>query len=311
MPGEMVEAMMVNEFLNVSVVQTSLDAAAAWVDDNTLPWQNCVRMSLSEELRAKREIRYFLANLKGQDLSPDIILFPELAIPIGFERQLSRAAEQLESIIIAGLDYRVITTVPQASVSNEALVIVPRRLRGKQVSTRTNIRKVGKTYPAPAEELKLSRLRSGRVGFHSHPTVWLFDSEELGKFGVAICYDFLDLDRIVMYRNKVQTLFILAYNKDVTSFDHMAEALSRTLFCNVVVCNCGHFGGSLAVCPFREPYRRTIYRHSGLELANVQTIQLPLDSILNCQRGNRDASFKSLPPGFVGKHSLSCRSTSI
>lgn len=294
----MLEAAMVNDQLNIGVVQTSLKAEAAWVDDGSGNWQNCVQISQYEELRAKREIRHFLASLKGRKPSPDIILLPELAVPIGFERQLIRAAEKLEAIIIAGLDYRIETVAPTPTVSNEALVIVPRRLKGKQISRQTHIRRVGKTYPAPAEKKKLDSITGSAVAFHPHPTVWIFESEDLGKFGVAICYDFMDLDRIVMYRNKIQTLFILAYNRDTTSFDHMAEALSRTLFCNVVVCNCGQYGGSLAVSPFREPFRRLIFRQSGQKLAHAQVVKLPLAALLDHQNGNDSPHFKSRPPGF-------------
>lgn len=302
---------MLNDHLHVGVVQTSLKAEAAWFDDGSSSWQNSVRMSLLEELRAKREIRHFLASLKGRTPSPDIILLPELAVPIGFEEQLKRAAEKLQAIVIAGLDYRIETAAAVPTVSNEALVIVPRRLNGVPTSRRTQVRRVGKTHPAPAERDKLLNISDASVSFHPHPTVWIFESDQLGKFGVAICYDFMDLDRIVMYRNKVQTLFILAYNRDTTSFDHMAEALARTLFCNVVVCNCGQFGGSLAVSPFREPFRRLIYRQSGQKLTHAQVVKLPLAVLLDHQNGNDNADFKSRPPGFDNFVSLNSTTAKI
>jgi predicted amidohydrolase len=290
--------MMVNERLHVGIIQTSLQADAAWIDDKSGNWQRCVRMSEIEERRAKREIRHFLASLRGLDRMPDIILFPELSVPLGFEPMLRRAAEKLESIIVAGLDYRIETGESVPTVSNEAIVIVPRRLRGQQIARHTEARRVGKTYPAPAEKLKLQNITGGGVAFLPHPTVWVFESPDLGKFAVAICYDFMDLDRIVMYRNKIQTLLILAYNRDTTSFDHLAEALSRMLFCNVVICNCGQFGGSLAVSPYREPFRRLIYRHAGQGLSNAQVVQLPLKILASHQQHILHKDLKSLPPGF-------------
>jgi hypothetical protein len=286
-----------NETLSVGVIQTSLDAKSAWVDDGSVNWEDAVRMSLLEERRAKKEIRHFLASLRGLDRQPDIVLLPELSIPIGYETNLKRAAETMESILIAGIDYRIERSASVPTVSNEAVVIVPRKLNGKQIARRTELRRVGKTYPAPQEEKKLNGIG---VMFQPRPTVWLFESELLGKFAVAVCYDFVDLDRIVLYRKKIQTLFVLAYNRDTTSFDHIAEAISRMVFCNVVVCNCGHFGGSLAVSPFRKPYKRTVYRHSGRMLPNAQLIELPLASLIEHQ-GKDDTTegdFKSLPPGF-------------
>lgn len=291
---------MVNSSLIVGVIQTSLDYEAAWIDDKTGNWQECVRISPIEERHAKREIRHYLASLQGLDRQPNIILLPELSVPIGFEPKLKRAAESLESIVIAGLDYRIEKAAASPTVSNEAIVIVPKRLNGKPFSRRTEIRRVGKTYAAPRERKKLENITGGGVGFLPQPEVWIFDSKDFGKFAVAVCYDFMDLDRIVLYRNKIQTLFILSYNRDTTSFDHLAEAIARMAFCNVVVCNCGHYGGSLAVSPFKEPFRRIVYRHSGQKLPNAQLIELPLEALLKHQIGadDQEGNFKSLPPGF-------------
>lgn len=64
---------MVNDRLHIGVIQTSLHAEAAWVDDETGNWEQCVRMSEVEERRAKKEIRHYLASLRGVDRLPDII----------------------------------------------------------------------------------------------------------------------------------------------------------------------------------------------------------------------------------------------
>lgn len=295
-----------NESMLVAVIQTSLDFGAAWIDAGRGDWRSCVQISDSEEMRALAEIRYFLASLKGLEQRPDIILLPELSVPGGYTGNLKKTSESLESIIIAGLDYRILEGEGNPSVSNEAVIIVPRRLKGKQISQRTEMRRIGKTYPAPEERKKLSSITGGGVVFVPKPEVWLFNSEDLGDFAVAICYDFMDIDRIALYRGKIQTLFILAYNRDTTSFDHLAEAIARMVFCNVVVCNCGLYGGSLAVSPFKEPFRRTIYKHSGHNLTNAQLIELPLASLKSQQDGTASGNtlFKSLPPGFPSAATL-------
>jgi hypothetical protein len=283
---------MLKETLNVGIVQTSLDYEAAWKSGTT--WKDTVRMSYLEERRAKKEIRHYLASLHALEKKPDIVLLPELSVPLGYENKLMRSAEAMESIIIAGLDYKIEGKTTPA-VSNEVIVIVPKRIRGKKIARRTEIRRVGKTYAAPEEKNKLDALG---VNFKSHPTVWLFESPDFGTFGVAVCYDFMDLDRIVLYRNQVQTLFVLAYNKDITSFDHIAQSISRTVFCNVIICNCGYYGGSLAVSPYRDSYKRTVYQHSGAKLTNAQIVELPLQNLHTHQGGTRSHDFKNLPPGF-------------
>jgi len=283
---------MLKETLNVGIVQTSLDYEAAWKSGTT--WEDTVRMSYLEERRAKKEIRHYLASLHALEKKPDIVLLPELSVPLGYENKLMRSAEAMESIIIAGLDYKIEGKTTPA-VSNEVIVIVPKRIRGKKIARRTEIRRVGKTYAAPEEKNKLDALG---VNFKSHPTVWLFESPDFGTFGVAVCYDFMDLDRIVLYRNQVQTLFVLAYNKDITSFDHIAQSISRTVFCNVIICNCGYYGGSMAVSPYRDSYKRIMYQHSGAKLTNAQIVELPLQNLHAHQSGTRSHDFKNLPPGF-------------
>nr|WP_319484747.1 hypothetical protein [uncultured Cohaesibacter sp.] len=284
---------MANDILRVGIVQTSLDYNNAW--DQSAAWPGSVQISLLEEIRAKKEIRHHLASLRGFEHPADIVLLPELSVPVGYENKLIKAAEKLESIVIAGLDYKVESSDPR-KVSNEAIVIVPSKINGKRIAASTSVRRVGKTYAAPQEAAALEK---GAIEFVPNPTVWLFKSDDFGDFGVAVCYDFMDLDRISMYRTKIQTLFILAYNRDTTSFHHMAESISRTVFCNVVVCNCGYYGDSLAVSPFREAYERTVYRHSGQKLPTAQIVELPLESLRLLQNGSaKSGKFKNLPPGY-------------
>lgn len=279
-----------NASLKLGVIQTSLDPAAAWAGST--------KMSPCEEERAILEIRGYFAAFRQEEQPPDIILLPELAVPSGFEPKLRAMANGLQSVVIAGVDYRDGTEA--GHIHNDALLIVPKRWRGKAMGSHAVTRRIGKTYPAPEEKKKLL---SVPCEFQPDPSVWLFDGDGIGTFGVMVCYDFLDLERIAMYRGKVQHLFILALNKDATSFRHVAEAVSRMVFCNVVICNCGHFGGSLAVSPYRLSERRTIYQHAGPGLSTGQIIELPVATLDLHQRGGdpmKDGikEYKSLPPGY-------------
>ena len=132
---------------------------------------------------------------------------------------------------------------------------------------------------------------------------------------MSICYDLMDLDRALLYQGRVHHLFVLAYNMDVESFRYHAESLSRTMFCNVVICNTGFYGGSVAVSPFYEPWRRTIYRHDGNNMLATQVVKLPVKSLDDAQAGIVDRAnpadpcskrlFKNLPPGWTdGKQKL-------
>jgi predicted amidohydrolase len=279
------------EHLRVGVIQTTVDNVAAWVAEPGLG------MAKVEEERAVAEIQQHLAALNIETPTPKIILLPEVSVPLGYVNRLRRMAATMNAIIVAGLDFEEVASSTPPAVRNRAAVIIPNRWDSPRSSTAT-VRYVGKTY-ASFEEHELLQ-RKGYT-FHSAPEIWIFDAGRYGRFGVAICFDLLDLERVAVYRMQLQHLFVLAYNKDTSTFDHAAEALVRMVYCNVVICNTGHHGGSIAVSPFKLPEKRTIYRHTGIGLSTSQTFDLPVRHLVQAQRGMAPAGgervFKALPPG--------------
>ena len=293
------------DWLRVGLVQTSLDASAAWAAGP--------KMSKVEEDQAISEVKKFMAGFKQESPVPDIILLPELAVPLGFVSNLRRIAKSLSCIIIAGLDYRQIPSGANHKVANEAIIIVPDRWKNKKISASTTARYIGKTYCSRQEG---EHLTSQGFGFQGDRSVWIFDGGEVGRFGVAICYDFLDLERVAAYRGQIQHLFVLAYNKDTGSFEHAAQAMSRMIFCNVVICNTGFYGGSLAVSPYYQPPKRTIYRHGGAQLITSQIFSLPAKILWEHQQGIGPAGggkpdFKGLPAGYAPGPPLILKPTAV
>jgi predicted amidohydrolase len=279
--------MKMEDVVRVAVVQTTVDASLAW--------KSGLNMTLIEEERAIREIQQHMAALLHDDnRKPDIVIFPEVSVPLGFLWRLRKMAIEMNAIVIAGMDYQ---RLPKSSkrVVNRAAVIVPNGWGRLKKSSHSTLRFVGKTYGATNEK---KELKKAGYEFRQYPEVWVFDAGRYGKFAITICYDFLDLERVTMYRQKIQHLFVIAYNRDIVSFDHAAEALSRMVYCNVVVCNTGHFGGSAAVSPYYDPNKRLIYRHCGNRLSTSQIIKLPVRELVWAQQGNATPNlFKGLPPG--------------
>jgi predicted amidohydrolase len=291
-----------NESLYVGLIQTNVDAASAW---RTEP-----RMETVEQSKAWEEIRWAFRSFSAADPKPDLIVLPELSVPRGRIGSLRKMAASLGSIVVAGTDYRLDWKQKQAF--NEALVIIPGRRSDSFRRRNNNSITVGKTYPAPKEKSDLAKLG---WSFQGHPMLWLFRADDIGSFGVAICYDLMDLDRALLYQGRIHHLFVLAYNMDVESFRYHAESLSRTMFCNVVICNTGFYGGSVAVSPFYEPWRRTIYGHDGNNMLATQVVKLPVKSLddaqsdIVAQANPADPCskrlFKNLPPGWRdGKQKL-------
>lgn len=249
-------------------------------------------------------VRSCVAALRLMPDRIDVVLLPELSLPRARVRDLERFAKELGVIIIVGLDYLIREDTKRAV--NEALVLVPDNWRTKGYGRFCQPIRVGKVSPAPKEQ---EALEARGLEFFADPVYSLFDGVDIGRFGVTICYDLMDLERATLYAGRIQHLFVLAYNQDTQSFFHITEALSRVMFCNVVICNTGFYGGSLAVAPFYQPWRRTIYKHEGAKLATSQVISLPVGDLIEAQKGDRKKIppkddqylFKNVPPQLQGR----------
>lgn len=280
--------------LTLGVVQTTLDARLAWRASSSEP-----RISAAEDSRAWHEIRRAMRALADHDDQPRIILLPELALPRTRLDDFERLVCSMNAIAIVGVDYRLDHL--KRSARNEGLVIVPRNFWKRTPSRYAARVWFGKRDPAPAEASGFKHYVPPWT-FQADPNVYVFDAGPYGRIGVSICYDFMDIERALLYRGRVHHLFVIAYNRDVKLFESLAISLSRTVFCNVVVCNTGYFGGSLVVTPYYDTFRRIGYSVDGGQLFTAQCVPLPvrgLDAAIRSSDTQPGATYKHLPPGFT------------
>ncbi len=275
----------------VGIIQTTVDYRIAWPNNAGRP-----QMSVLQDDHVWMEILNALQTLQDGGERPKLILIPELSLPRTRLNVFERILAGFNAIAVVGLDYR--TNYSSMTVRNEAVVFVPRNFFTGYPSRYCTRIQFGKTYPAPRERSKLQAMNPP-WSFEGDFNVYVFDAEQYGRFGVSICWDFTDVERALMYRKRIQHLFVLAYNRDLKMFQSLANSLSRTVFCNVVICNTGYYGGSLIVSPFREAYRRTLYAHEGSPLFTTQVVQLPVRDMVEAQQDDMSAGqFKNPPAGF-------------
>lgn len=287
-----------DEILAVGVVQTTLNAKIAWPSSLPSP---C--MTDEQADHTWMEIRRAVNTFNSEDVRPRIVLFPELALPRNRIQEFDQLICSLNAIAFVGVDYRI--DKEHARARNEGIVFVPSGFFGQRRSYACTRVIFGKTHAAPKEVKKLQNLQPPWE-YVGDSNVYIFDAGPLGRIGVSICYDFMDLERAVMYRGKIHHLFVLAYNRDLAMFRSLADSLSRTIYCNVIVCNTGYYGGSVAVSPYYHAHMRTIYAHNGNGLFTSQVIHLPIDklnhALLGMEEDDGDARvFKDPPPG-IGRY---------
>lgn len=281
-----------SDFLKVDIIQTNMDHRQAWSGLK----RDGYDIMESEMQKCWSEIVLYFKQIMNmdEDVRPQIVILPEFAFDKGYYGQIKKLSDKTGCLVIAGRNF---VEVPGNKIMNKAAVLVPYKWPNGKGNTSTPDFEFGKFFFADIEEEFIRGLGYELVPYDK---MYLIDTGKYGKLGLAICADFYDIDRFSIYRGRIQHLFIIAYNKDVKSFYYLAEAISRIVFCNVVICNTGFYGGSFAFAPYKEDYKRYVYKHEGGKLYTNQIILLPVAGLYAAQEGEKDGEpkFKSRPPGY-------------
>jgi hypothetical protein len=278
---------MLKEFINIGFIQTVVEGNIAWPSGT-------FQMSTESEEKVWAELKKGFIDLMNGYEKPHIIVIPELSVPHGHELDLRRLANTSSSIVIAGLDFRL----DHDKAYNLATVIIPNNWPSLSPSRACSHFYFGKTFYSNEEETMFR----GIATLVSLPEIYIMNAGEFGNIGIAICSDFFDIERFVVYKGRIHHLIIISHNKDTDSYYFLAEAISRLVYCNVIICNTGEYGDSIAFSPAKEPYQRILYRHKGQGLFSSQVVSLPVDSLDREQvTGTKNILFKSRPPGYVKK----------
>ena len=298
--------------MTIGVIQINLDYRLAWRDkDNKLLSK---MNSYGEEIvrdELIKAINYFIES----NAKPHIILLPEYTMSPSLEYLILELIKNLGCLVCCGCD---LFEVSEKSVINRGKFFVPFSWPNIEASKNSSITGpsyyFGKKYYSIEEKKWFKEINAKEI---SDDKIYIYDSGHLGTIGVVICADFYDLERFVLYKGKIHHLFIIAYNKDSTSFSALTESISRLLMCNVVICNTGLYGDSLAFSPYKNHAKRNIVKFTGNDLFLNQVFKLPLKQLdyeqtlagqiitkenLPPDIENKKNIFK-LPPGFV-KHKI-------
>lgn len=279
------------KLLNIGIIQAIVDSNLAWSDTP--------QMDVYEANAIWRQIQAAFASFQemSDTKKPDIVVIPELAVATYFESRIKSYAQKIGAIVVAGLDFK---QYDNNRVSNRAIFYVPRDWpHGKQVGKVKAIFFYFGKHFASREEMKIIK-QDWNMFFVACNEFYIVDLAEYGKLGVSICADFYDIERYAIYKGRIQHLLIIANNKDIKSFYFLAEAISRLVYCNVVICNSGHYGGSVCFTPAKHEYQRYSYKHEGHDLFTTQIVSIPVDALWKAQSEDMDAlsGFKNPPPGY-------------
>lgn len=312
-----------NDYLNIGLIQPVIDPDLCWnetqynISKNYLLKDNDPKNKLKpyrlniDEFSAERvwgEIKEGLRLLIKGESRPDIILIPELHLPNHKINELKVISKKNNVMIISGIDFSR-NPINESKIRNRGIITIPNNWSQGEISNLISSLNFGKTYFTYMEKNMFQNIEGKKCFEDQEQNMYIFKTKKFGNFGIMICSDFFDIERMMLYQTQIHHLFIISLNKDLNSYFSMADALTRLLYCNVVICNTGHFGGSYVVSPLHESNDRTIFKYLGQKMFNLQTVKIPVKSLDKAQKFDfakedkkaHGIKFKASPPGYFDK----------
>ncbi|MCK7557572.1 hypothetical protein MKQ70_22230 [Chitinophaga sedimenti] len=261
--------------------------------------------------RVWQEILSGINQIMANGAKPQIILIPELHLPLNRVSNIKNISKRHNVMIISGIDFLLHPSLPNR-IRNRGILTLPNSWGDLSLrSTQLTSFYFGKSYFTYMEREMFANLKHGKSSEFSEGNMLIFQSADIGNFGLMICSDIFDIERILLYQGRIHHLFIISLNKDLNSYLHMAEALARMIYCNVVICNTGFYGGSIVISPYQDSNERTIYRYQGQRMQNSQVVDLPVNQLDIAQafdfandKKQAGIIFKASPPGYSKKNAL-------
>ena len=232
----------------------------------------------------------------------DWLVFPELSVhPNDVNSIIIPFVREHRCMVLAGLVYHTEYSLPGAPLINSALWLIPEWTH----STGLQIRRIEQGKFNLAEQEKM--LNPKPLPFR--PAQWIvqyeWNSDQCRPLNLtaSICYDSTDLALASDLKFRSDIYAVCALNKDVGTFDRMAESLHYHLYQRVLIVNNGQFGGSNFYAPFNGHYHRQVLHLHGQPQTQIAFIEVDPEKFI-CRPYNYDndllpqGKWKSPPAGW-------------
>lgn len=118
-------------------------------------------------------------------------------------------------------------------------------------------------------------------------------------FGVLICSDLTTIDNRAFFQGHIDTLFVLEWNRDISTFEFLVESAAHDLHAAIVQINNRAYGDSRIRMPFADSFRRDVVQVKGGDEDFFVVSSINIGALRAFQRnsGSNDL-FKPLPIGY-------------
>lgn len=225
----------------------------------------------------------------------DMFVMPELSLPWDMLQTFMRFSANQQVGVVAGMEYLNINN----TVYNFVLTCLP--FEKDHVKDCLPVFRLKKHY-APREK-DIIRTEAFELPERNSVKLNLFEWKGM-RFTVFNCYELTNVSEKAKFVSEIDTMFVVAYNKDVNYYDSLAEESSRDLHCYVVLNNISQYGNSQVIAPLKSDFRTLLKTVRGTTLNNLITTEVAelkikeLRLFQKYQQQNIDKSIKSIPAGY-------------
>ena len=222
----------------------------------------------------------------------DLIIFPEVSIPIGYLSFLVQQARKYEVGIIFGAEH--ITTIENKTY-NLVFTILP--VRSDAGYKNVVIKARNKNHYAPKEEKEIHS-----YGMSLPQITYRYDlfSWRNCVFTVFNCYELSDIQQRCLFRSKIDLLIDISWNQDTHYYANILESAIRDIHCYAVNVNTSQFGDSRILLPKKTEKQNLVQITGGENCVLIKGI-LNIQELRDFQKHDfveTDKTFKPTPAGF-------------
>lgn len=216
----------------------------------------------------------------------DILVFPEVSIPVEWFPLLVEQSARNNIMIIGGLEYLLAPPIKCEKwencdsgrmAYNMMFTIIPIMKKYYRAAIPL-LRK--KNYYSPGE-LELIR------GFHLHvpdiPSEYHLVQWRKVYFSTYNCFELSNISDRAVFKSKVDFIAAIEYNRDISYFSNITESWSRDLHCFIIQSNPAHYGDSRIVKPSSKD-TKDIVRVKGGKHPVVMVADLSIEKLRNFNR---------------------------
>ncbi|MFN1582961.1 RNA-directed DNA polymerase [Vibrio rotiferianus] len=273
--------------------EKSVNVAITSFEVTNEQFEGALNKNKDKSIHRFEKINRTINSILNSSSNIDYVIFPECSIPLTWSVNIAKKLAQHNISFICGIEYYQHISLNN-TIRNDCLVSLTTKWPGYNTSflilqpkqepshsEKLELRKHGYTLYAPEENEKLPVYKHGNY-----------------NFGILICSDLTNPYNRCYYQGKVDSLFVLSWNKDINTFSYLVDSAAHDIHSFIVLVNNRKYGDSRVRVPDSRSYKRDLVRVKGGEedyfvLAKID--YLPLRKFHN---NINDSGFKPLPIGF-------------